>query len=426
MSTKLKQRFWFVTVCFLSACSGQINFKVKKEGTPGVVDLCQAFGTGLQGGNCSGGGSRVIQLSNSVYSNFQNEIYPKLYASCKDCHQQGKLKADAPFVDDNKVIAFNAAFSRLKAIEDKITADHQKGSWATDLKDYPSNKQIFLNDLKDYRIQEVCATVQADLLSGESLPPRYCSTVELRTDLATINSISTNFSYVRFPITQIVYPGSSAQGKAPVFIEVGMREFGGLVAFGEIRAYNTNDNFRLSEVQIEHNVPGGGRISRAFPENPLAVPKATVALPAPPATLPGASLTSLVSAPINASSVTAQTPLTIALKFSAIDLGLAPPAPLTARQKFDNNVVGVLQPKCMSCHQAGGSGAGAYLMFPADPVTRYDSAKARITPRNFAASVLVTKGTGTQHGGGNAFQFGSQPRGPTDQAIVLDWINSEQ
>ena len=395
----------------LGGCQGQFSFQWGSTGggPRGALDLCQYF-SGIT--DCGSGERKDINLTSSLARSFDQDIHPQLLSSCRDCHQTGKLKGDAPFANESKTSAFPAALTRFKLIEEKLVGNHQVNSWSSSLR---TNRGSFVSFLQDY-IQELCE---------ENPDITYCSQSSVLSTASVdfTGPLATTFSYVRFNITSLVYPAGLPNGKFPVFAEVGLTDVAGQVAFGEVRVFSPSDDLTLTDLSVEHSTPEGAQIVRKFPQPQagIGVTRATTTtLPPVSSVFPGASLTGLLSAPLSSAFVQPSSPLRIALRFGGIRLGLPGTVALTPRERFDQGVVPILQRSCMGCHNVT---RNTYTMFPADSTMRYTNSRNRVIARNFAGSLLIQRGTGTNHGGGNAFNFGVNT---ADRAIVEAWINSEQ
>lgn len=409
MKLKKSKIIWLVISLAITACQGQMRFSWGN--LSGDLNLCSPF---PQMAGCRQGETKLLQESSVLLKRFEQEIHPVLTASCSDCHQVGKLKGDAPLADYNKSIAFSAALTRFLVIESQITANHQSGQWSKDLQ---TGKEQFIPLLQQYQ-SEMC-------VANPGIPICISSQQELKTAIVDVTGPLTEaFQYIRFNISNLVYPSGLPAGGSPVFAELGIRNVNNLVAFGEFRVFNSNGDLTVLDVSVEHNTNDAARITRRFAERNIGVPRATTAiLPALPNPLSGPALTGFISAPVLASDITPpSSPLKVALKFQGFLQRLPSNNNRTARQKFDEGVVPILQISCMGCHNQT---RNTYTMFPINLDDRYRNSKDRIVPRNFANSLFIRKGTlnGVTHGGGNAFNFAGNRN---NEIIVRDWIDSEQ
>lgn len=410
MSGIIKKWFFLALTLSLVSCQGKLQFDLGQfRGLNGLnIDICEDFGI-----NPCNVNNPQLSVDADMAHIFDTEIYPVLRGSCQACHQVGLNQGFLPLADRNRQIAFKAFLKKLgeqgQTIQNQLLSDHNFGNWDNRLR---IDRDSFIVTLNDY---------QGRICSARPEIPYCAESRILRTDSVRITEVPAASQRFRFNITNLVYPGGLPTGKYQPYAEVGVRQDNGQVVFDEFRVFSPSDNLTLSEVFVEV-IFRGQLIPRRSASVNIGVNQAITQTP-PPDQLPGNPLLPLIDAPVTAQDVTTYS-LDFNLRFGNILLGLpGSQAPLTARQRFDQQVVPILQLRCMGCHGVNPP-AGGYAMFPADLNTRYMNSRNRITPRNYDGSLLIVKGTNSanNHGGGNALNNLSN----SDSSALELWINAEQ
>ena len=85
---------------------------------------------------------------------------------------------------------------------------------------------------------------------------------------------------------------------------------------------------------------------------------------------------------------------------------------------FSGRVHETLLASCRGCHAAGGPAAATRFLLAGTPDADYAAARRFVDPAHAARSVLLTKATGVQHGGGATLAPGSDP-----YRRILRWIS---
>lgn len=84
---------------------------------------------------------------------------------------------------------------------------------------------------------------------------------------------------------------------------------------------------------------------------------------------------------------------------------------------FTNDVHPLLMSKCSACHEAGAPAGSTEYVLTGTPEADYAVVFALIDASAPSSSRLLTKGTGSGHGGGAVIAAGS-----TDYNTILGWI----
>lgn len=413
MSGIIKKWLFLVLTLSLVSCQGKLQFDLGQfRGLNGLnIDICEDFGI-----NPCNVNNPQLSVDADMAHIFDTEIYPVLRGSCQACHQVGLNQGFLPLADRNRQIAFKAFLKKLgeqgSTIKNQLLANHNFGNWDSRLRSDPDS---FIDTLNDY---------QGRICSARPEIPYCAESRILRTDSVQITQVPAVSQRFRFNITNLVYPGGLPTGKFPPYAEVGVRADNDQVVFDEFRVFSPSDDLTLSEVFVEVSFNGQVIPRRSASVN-IGVNRATTQTP-PPNQLPGNPLLPLIDTPVEAQLVTPNSPLDFNLRFGNILLGLpGSQAPLTARQRFDQQVVPIFMQNCMGCHGLGVARNG-YTMFPAidnnNGDTRYTQSKNRITPRNYSGSTLIVRGNANNHTGGNAIDRLTN----NDRLALQLWINAEQ
>jgi len=86
---------------------------------------------------------------------------------------------------------------------------------------------------------------------------------------------------------------------------------------------------------------------------------------------------------------------------------------------YETELYPIMQLSCDSCHSSSGSAGSTGLVFTGSAADDYAQIAALIDTDSPASSILITKGTGSGHGGGGIWSSGD-----TEVEALLCWISA--